>query len=106
MSEIPSAASPSGARDDEKFFSALAYVGILFVVPLFMPGKKSAFLLFHVRQGIVLFVVEALLAAIPLFGWMLIAVPIIASVYALLQAMAGKQWELPFLGKYAKRINL
>lgn len=93
-------------RDNERFMSALAYVGILFVIPLFMPGKKTPFLIFHLRQGIVLFVIEAILAAIPFFGWMAIIVPILASLYALMQALSGRQWELPVVGKYAKRINL
>jgi uncharacterized membrane protein len=104
--EQKSAAGGAKEKDNEKLMGALAYAGILFVVPLFMPGKKSPSVQFHVRQGIVLFVIEAVLAAIPLFGWMLIAVPIIASIYGIMQALAGRQWELPIVGKYAKRINL
>lgn len=107
MSDEPKSAV-GGAKDkeNEKLMGALAYVGILFVIPLFAPGKKTPFVQFHVRQGIVLFVIEAVLAAIPFFGWMVIVVPIVASLYGLMQALAGRQWELPILGKYAKRINL
>lgn len=103
-----SKSAPGGAkeRDNEKLMGALAYAGVLFVIPLFAPGKKSPSVQFHVRQGIVLFVIEAVLAAIPFFGWMLIAVPIVASIYGLLQALSGRQWELPVVGKYAKKINL
>lgn len=71
-----------------------------------MPGKKSPNVQFHVRQGIVLFIIEALFAAIPVIGWMALAVPVVASLYGMLQALAGRQWELPFVGKYAKKINL
>ncbi len=92
--------------DNEKVLAALSYIGIFFVVPLFVPGKKSPFMQFHVRQGIVLFVIEALLAAIPVIGWMAILVPVVASLYGAMQALAGRQWELPYIGKYAKRINL
>jgi hypothetical protein len=28
------------------------------------------------------------------------------SIYALLQALSGKWWEMPYLGEYAKKINL
>ena len=37
---------------------------------------------------------------------LLIILPVIASVYGLLQAYMGREWELPFIAKYARRINL
>ena len=105
---MPETPFPSGDkdRDNERFLAALSYVGIFFVIPLFLARNKSPFMQFHVRQGIVLFVVEALFAALPFLGWFLLAIPAIASLYGLLQALAGRQWELPVLGKYAKKINL
>ncbi|MEY4745070.1 MAG: hypothetical protein RL272_1015, partial [Candidatus Parcubacteria bacterium] len=69
-------------------------------------GKKTPFVQFHIKQGIVLFVIEAVLAAIPVIGWMVIGVPIVVSLYAMMQALSGKQWELPYIGQYAKKINL
>ncbi|HTM69027.1 MAG TPA: hypothetical protein VL426_07080 [Candidatus Binatia bacterium] len=105
---MPDQTYPTGDkdRDNERFLAAIAYIGIFFVIPLFLARKKSPFLQFHVRQGIVLFVIEALFSAVPFIGWFALAVPAIASLYGMLQALAGRQWELPVLGRYAKKINL
>lgn len=105
---MPDAPFPTGEkdRDNERFLAALSYIGIFFIIPLFLARKKTPFLQFHVRQGIVLFVIEALFSAVPFIGWFALAVPAVASLYGMLQALAGRQWELPVVGKYAKKINL
>jgi len=105
---MPESHFPTGDqdRDKERFLAGVAYIGIFFVIPLFLARKKSPFLQFHVRQGIVLFVIEALFSALPFIGWFALAIPAVASLYGMFQALAGRQWELPVLGKYAKKINL
>ncbi|MCH5297549.1 MAG: zinc-ribbon domain-containing protein [Ruminococcus sp.] len=42
---------------DNKFMGVLAYIGILFLVPLFA-AKQSKFAQFHAKQGLTLFVFE------------------------------------------------
>jgi len=53
-----------------------------------------------------LFIVEVILGFIPFIGWALALVLLVVSIYALVQALQGQWWELPYLGQYAKKINL
>ncbi len=103
-----SPAAPQGDKQDieqNKVLAAIGYLGLLFVVPLFA-AKQSKFAQFHAKQGLVLFVIELVLGFIPFIGWAAELVLLCVSIYALLQAMSGKYWELPYLGQYAKKINL
>ncbi len=102
MPELP----PLTDKDREKIMAALSYAGVLFVIPLFAVRHKSPFLQFHLRQGMALFFVEAVLMLIPFLGWVLLMLPAAASVYGLLQAAKSREWELPIIGKYARRISL
>jgi uncharacterized membrane protein len=97
---------PLSAEDKARVMAGLSYIGVLFIVPLLFVSKKNHALQFHLRQGIVLFVVEAIFSALPFIGWMLMFLPIAASIYGFSQAVAGREWTLPLLGKYAKRIRL
>ena len=106
----PAPAKPpqgSDAQDIEqnKMLAAIGYLGILFLVPLFA-AKQSKFALFHAKQGLVLFVIEVILGFIPFIGWAAELALLVVSIFALAQAMQGKYWELPYLGQYAKKINL
>ena len=105
--------TPSGEpTSDEKVMGAIAYLGILFLVPL-LAKKDSKFAMFHAKQGMVLFIAEIIayiagfmLAFIPYFGWYLdwliyVVVGILALI-GLIQALSGKYWELPVLGAWAK----
>ncbi|MBI3963972.1 MAG: hypothetical protein HY341_03145 [Candidatus Kerfeldbacteria bacterium] len=47
-----------------------------------------------------------LLYWIPLVGQILFVLFIILSVVGIVKALGGQEWELPVLGRYAKKINL
>jgi uncharacterized membrane protein len=94
--------------EDNKVMAALSYVGILCLVPL-LAAKTSKFAQFHAKQGLVLFVVDVVvsfIAWIPLVGWAIGMAALIVSIYGFVQALQGAYWELPYLGDYAKKINL
>ena len=68
--------------DKNKIFGILAYLGILFLVPL-LAAKESPFARYHTNQGVVLFIaaivawianviLAMILAFIPVIGWILI----------------------------------
>jgi len=90
--------------EDNKFLSAIGYIWFLFLVPLFLK-RDSKFAQFHAKQGLVIFIVE-LLGFIPIIGWFLYIVAIVFVVLGIKAALEGKYWEMPILGKYAKKINL
>ena len=103
--------------ENNKIMAVLAYIGILFLVPLLV-AKESKFAKFHTNQGLVLFiadiaigvvigVVSVILAFIPVVG------PIVAAIVSgvlglaifalmilgIINAATGKAKELPLIGK-------
>lgn len=102
-----------------KVFGILAYIGILFLVPLFA-AKDSQYARFHTNQGLVLFIAEVILniAAKIVIGIFsvaslgLLAVPISIvlnlvvwafsvgfMILGIVNACSGEAKELPVIGK-------
>ncbi|MDD5043867.1 MAG: DUF4870 domain-containing protein [Patescibacteria group bacterium] len=98
--------------EDNKVLAAIGYIWILFLIPL-LAKKDSPFCQFHGKQGMVLFVAWVFLVMvgwIPFLGWLIAIfgsfILVIFSLVGLIKALTGESWELPFLGQYAKKINL
>ena len=91
---------------DNKVYAILAYLGILFLIPLFV-AKESPFAKFHTNQGIILFIIEVVLYVITLIvpilgiltGLLSIGVLILA-IIGIINAAKGEMKELPIVGKY------
>ena len=111
---IRQAAPISEAEDIErnKVFAVLAYIGILFLIPL-LAAPQSRFARFHTNQGIILFLAglilsaaSAILAMIPLFclvafapvvigvGWLVLM------IIGIVNAASGTYKPLPLIGHY------
>jgi uncharacterized membrane protein len=104
--------SENPKEEDNKLMGILSYVGVLCLIPL-LTKKDNTFVFFHAKQGMVLFIAEvitALIAAIPLLGW--VVAPIISIIWLILaiigivNVLDGKEKELPILGKYADKIKI
>ena len=87
--------------------SALSYLSLLFVVVALLLEPNSKFLRYHINQSIVLQifgVVAALVAIIPVIGWIVGCVASIAAVVFLImgivRAYKGQAKDLPLIGKY------
>ncbi len=98
-----------------KVMGILAYIGFLFLVPLFA-AKNSPYARFHANQGLVLFIVEVaysivftilsfILAFIPIIGWLLILVLslvnivfLVFMVMGIINACSGEAKKLPLIG--------
>jgi uncharacterized membrane protein len=94
--------------ESNKYVAALSYLWILCFVPLFLK-RNSKFAQFHAKQGLILFIVEVVgpvIFWIPLIGWMLWIAVLVLAIMGIIQALSGKNWEMPVLGKYAQKINL
>ncbi|MBT7553294.1 hypothetical protein HN670_02395 [bacterium] len=91
-----------------KTIAALSYVWILCLVPLLLK-RKSKFAQFHAKQGLLLFVIEIvgwLVFWIPLVGWLLLIIVIGLALLGIKNALDGKFWVMPFIGKYVNKFNL
>ena len=92
--------------EDNKVMALLAYIGILFLVPL-LAAKDSKFAKFHTNQGIVLFIAVIILGvvmAIPILGWIVGAVggviTLVLAIIGIVNAVQGRAKELPIIGKF------
>ncbi len=95
---------------NDKVFGVLAYIGILFLVPLL--AGKTEFTRFHANQGLVLFlaeialgIVSGVLSAIPFIGIIGIlissligVVSLVFMVLGIVNAAQGEMKELPVIG--------
>jgi uncharacterized membrane protein len=105
----------SDAEDIErnKVFAVLAYIGILFLVPL-LAAPQSRFARFHTNQGIVLFLAglilcaaSAILAMIPFVGCLVAFAPavigigwLVLMIIGIVNAASGHYKPLPLIGHY------
>ena len=94
-----------------KGMSVLAYIGLLFLIPLFA-AKESKFAKFHTNQGFVLFICEAgcsivanILDGIPYVGWIfsiaggLVSLAcLVFAIIGIVNVSKGKAKELPIIG--------
>ena len=93
--------------DDTKIFALMSYLWILFLIPLiFKPNDE--FVQFHAKQGLILFVcwsVGWLFFGLPLIGALLFIAIIVLSALGIVAAAQGRYWEMPILGRYARKIK-
>lgn len=83
--------------------AALAYV--FFLIPLLTGYKKDDYVMYHVRQGTVLFFTGVILTAIPFIGWLLNVGVFILFVMGVNNALNGKKEQLPLIGHFGKKIK-
>ena len=105
--------------EENKVLAAISYLGILVLIPLLMK-RDSKFVKEHAKQGLVLFIaevilwiVEAIFAWIPILGWIisvliwiiLVAIAIV-SIIGLVYALQGKFWKIPIVYDWAQSLKI
>jgi uncharacterized membrane protein len=92
--------------------AALAYLGILIVIPFLTEDYKDPFVKFHIKQGVVLIVfgiIGFFVSVIPvlgwLIGWLFWLAALILLVIGVMNAVSGNEKELPVIGHFAKKLN-
>jgi uncharacterized membrane protein len=94
--------------DKNKIFGILAYLGILWLVPL-LAAKESPFARYHTNQGIILFITgmgvwicSIVLAFIPILGWLidlcLFIGMVVLWIMGIINAAKGECKPLPVIG--------
>lgn len=109
---VASSAERIEKSKDLRIISAIGYLWIFCLMPL-LGKRNSEFAQHHGKQGMVLTITSFavwLVAWVPLIGWIVgffgtIGLLVLA-VTGIQNAMQGKYWEMPILGKYAKQIRL
>jgi uncharacterized membrane protein len=85
-----------------KTFSILSYITILgwFAAIVLHGSHKSSFTSFHLRQSLGLIITGALLALIPLIGWVLNVVVLLLWLHAVYHVVQGHKVKVPILGDF------
>lgn len=95
--------------DPERLMAALSYMLALVIVPLLI-GRGSPFVVFHAKQGLVVFVGFILSAVIAVWsgvlGSLLILVFLLASIAGMMMALQGKWWKMPLVSKVAEKFSI
>lgn len=104
-----------GAKKPEKnlLMGILAYLGPLVIVS-YLVAKDDPFVKFHIKQGLVLFVIEVamwFLGGMMLYQlWMLMNLVnlgvLVLSVLGIVNVVQGKQQELPLIGQFGKHFPI
>jgi uncharacterized membrane protein len=93
-----------------KPWAIMAYLSILCLIPLIMK-KDNAFALFHAKQGLLLFIASIVFAACAIIP-VLDIIGILGNIFVLafsiigiLNALIGKYWKAPVIGKIAATLE-
>jgi uncharacterized membrane protein len=100
----------SSAGNNRTLFGVLSYLGPLVIVS-YIASKDDPFVKFHIKQGLVLLCIEVL-------GWLLMSgmfmysfwmiyklvhlAVIVLSILGIINAVGGKEKELPLVGQFGK----
>lgn len=106
--------TPGSTKAPEKntLMGVLAYLGPLVIVS-YLTAKDDPFVKFHIRQGVVLVVIEIGLWVIGSMMWMLwplISIVdmgvIVLSIIGIVNVVQGQQKELPLVGTFASHVTI
>ncbi len=101
--------------EEGKSIAWLSYIGILIIIPILLQ-KDNFYTKFHIKQGLVLLIASIIWSIvnfffgfipiigliIPLLGWIFLMV---LSIIGIINAIQGKEAELPLVGKYGEKIS-
>jgi uncharacterized membrane protein len=107
---------PAAAHSDKNIMAVFAYLWVLIIIPFLTDAKDDPFVKFHLKQGLVLVVFEAIgwflgmaIIWIPLIGWLVTWLWWLASlifvIIGIMNVVNGQEKELPYIGHYAKRFT-
>ncbi len=99
-------------NDNSQLMGILAYIGPLVIIPL-LAAKDNPFVKFHVKQGLVLFIIEIIVGFLaPMFFWSLWAIvqlvnlaTLILSIMGIINVTQKQEKELPVVGGFAKHFT-
>ena len=94
--------SQGGSTNNDTGLAVVAY--ILFFIPLLLSQNRSEFLNFHINQGLILFVVSAVLSIINYavsiagLGYIFNIFTLVLVVIGIVNAVKGQMKPLPLIG--------
>lgn len=111
-SAAPQTGAPiaTGAQNTT-LMGVLAYIGILVIIPYLM-AKDDPVVKFHIKQGLVLVVIELIMWVAVSMVYILAPIAmlvnlatLVLSIIGIINVVQGNQKELPFVGQFSKHFN-
>jgi len=93
-----------GESQENKLLAAISYLWIVSIIMLLVK-KDSKLVQFHAKQGLVLFIVSIILWFIPVIGWILNLLVVVAVVVGFIKALSGEYYKMPGVSILAEKIN-
>jgi uncharacterized membrane protein len=99
-------------REKNTLMGILCYLGPLVIIPLIV-AKDDAFVKFHIKQGLVLLIIEAVVWALGMYVWQFWALyelvnllTFILSIVGIVNVVQGREKELPLVGSYGNSFKI
>ena len=99
-------------QEKNTLMGVLCYLGPLVIIPLIV-AKDDAFVKYHVKQGLVLLVIEVVVYALGMFMWQLWALyqlvnlaTFILSIVGIINVVQGQEKELPVIGQFGRSFKI
>ena len=90
----------------------LAYLGVLVVIP-YLIAKDDPFVKFHIKQGLVLLVIEVLawilsmtLWPFMMVLWLVKIVVFVLMIIGIVNVVQGREKKLPLVGDFSRYFNI
>ncbi len=103
--------APQAKPQHKTLMGVLAYLGILLIIP-FLMAKDDPFVKFHLKQGLVLLVIEIIVWILGSSMWQLWMIlnlvqlaTLVLSIIGIVNVIQGKQKELPLVGSFSKHFT-
>ncbi len=104
--------SKAASHENELLMGILAYVGILVIIP-YLIAKENPFVKFHIKQGLVLLVIQLVIWVINRMTWGLSEIMGLLGLGVLILAIIGivnvfkkVEAELPLVGKFGAKFTI
>ncbi len=111
MEETTSTPQTQGSTSQGKNIGMAIIAYFLFFIPLLTDAKNDPFVKYHIKQGLVLFIAALItgiayqIPVISWFAWLLNIGVFVLLIFGVLNAIAGKEKQLPLIGKFADKFK-
>lgn len=112
MEETKPVQNTEPKREEKKKTGMAAIAYIIFFIPLLTQSKDDPFVKFHVKQGLVLFLlglafslVRISLPVTFMIAPLLSLVTLVLTAIGIMNALNGNEKKLPFIGQFADKFN-
>lgn len=96
--------APKNDVEENRVLAAVSYLWVVSVIVMIIK-KDSKFAMWHAKQGLILFIAALIVSWIPVVGWILNILVLVAIIIGLTKALDRQWYKLPLIGDLAEKIK-